>query len=136
MWPWQTRQYRPLSGLGVISLCITLLYTVYATHGHTQPQPSDPMAVSSAVESQLRGAQTVAYAPTGRASGIVQQAMCETAQAVTTELTCTILFNDQTGAYTITVITDTQADWHQLCEPGDQQAGQLCRETATSQPSP
>jgi len=40
------------------------------------------------------------------------------------------------GAYTITVITDTQADWHQLCEPGDQQARQLCRETATSQPSP
>jgi hypothetical protein len=131
MWPWQTRPYRPLSGLGVISLCVTLLYMVYATHGHTQPQPTDPLAVSSTVESQLRGAQTVAYAPTGKASGIVQQAMCQADQAGATELTCTILLNDQTGAYTIAVITDTQGDWHQLCEPGDQQAGQLCRETAT-----
>jgi hypothetical protein len=131
MWPWPTRQYRPLSGLGVLSLCITLLYMVYATHGHTQPQPTDPLAVSSAVESQLSGAQTVAYAPAGKATGIVQQAICQAGQAVTTELTCTILFNDQTGAYTISVITDTQGDWHQLCEPGDQQAGQLCRETAT-----
>jgi hypothetical protein len=104
---------------------------VYATHGHTQPQPTDPLAVSSAVESQLSGAQTVAYAPAGKATGIVQQAICQAGQAVTTELTCTILFNDQTGAYTISVITDTQGDWHQLCEPGDQQAGQLCRETAT-----
>jgi hypothetical protein len=131
MWPWPTRQYRPLSDLGVLSLCITLLYMVYATHGHTQPQPTDPLAVSSAVESQLSGAQTVAYAPAGKATGIVQQAICQAGQAVTTELTCTILFNDQTGAYTISVITDTQGDWHQLCEPGDQQAGQLCRETAT-----
>jgi hypothetical protein len=131
MWPWQTRQYRPLSGLGVISLCITLLYMVYATHGHTQPQPTDPLAVSSAVESQLRGAQTVAYDPTGKASGIVQQAMCQPDQAGTSELTCTILWNDQTSAYTISVIADTQGDWHQLCEPGDQQVGQLCRETAT-----
>jgi hypothetical protein len=131
MWPWPTRQYRPLSGLGVLSLCITLLYMVYATHGHTQPQPTDPLAVSSAVESQLSGAQTVAYAPAGKATGIVQQAICQAGQAVTTELTCTILFDDQTGAYTISVITDTQGDWHQLCEPGDQQAGQLCRETAT-----
>jgi hypothetical protein len=131
MWPWPTRQYRPLSGLGVLSLCITLLYMVYATHGHTQPQPTDPLAVSSAVESQLSGAQTIAYAPAGKATGIVQQAICQAGQAVTTELTCTILFNDQTGAYTISVITDTQGDWHQLCEPGDQQAGQLCRETAT-----
>ena len=131
MWPWQTRPYRPLSGLGVISLCVTLLYMVYATHGHTQPQPTDPLAVSSAVESQLFGTQTVAYAPTGKAAGLVQQAMCQADQAVTTELTCTILFNDQTGAYTITVITDAHGDWHQLCEPGDQQAGQLCREPAT-----
>ena len=131
MWPWPTRQYRPLSGLGVLSLCITLLYMVYATHGHTQPQPADPLAVSSAVESQLSGAQTVAYAPTGKATGVVQQAICQADQTVTTELTCTVLFNDQTGAYTISVITATQGDWHQLCEPGDQQAGQLCRETAT-----
>jgi hypothetical protein len=94
-----TRQCRPLSGLGVISLCVTLLYMVYATHGHTQPQPTDPLAVISAVESQLSGIQTVAYAPTGNATGIIQQAMCQADETVTTELTCTILFNDQTGAY-------------------------------------
>jgi hypothetical protein len=57
--------------------------------------------------------------------------MCQADETVTTELTCTILFNDQTGAYTINVVTDPQGDWHQLCEPGDQQAGRLCRETAT-----
>jgi hypothetical protein len=56
--------------------------------------------------------------------------MCQPTRPFT-ELTCTILLNDQTGAYTISVITDTQGDWHQLCEPGDQQAGQLCREPAT-----
>ena len=115
----------------MISLCVTLLYMVYATHGHSQPQPTDPLAVSSAVESQLSGAETVAYAPAGNATGVIQLATCQADPAVTTELTCTILFDAQTGAYTITVITDTQGDWHQLCEPGDQQAGQLCRETAT-----
>jgi hypothetical protein len=80
---------------------------------------------------RIISAQTVAYAPTGNATGIIQQAMCQADQTVTTELTCTILFNDQTGAYTINVVTDPQGDWHQLCEPGDQQAGRLCRETAT-----
>jgi len=131
MWPWPTRQYRPLSGLGVISLCVTLLYMVYATHGHTQPQPTDPLSVGSAIESQLSGTQTVAYTPTGKAIGTVQQALCQADDVATEEFTCTILFGDQAGAYTINVITDTQGEWHQLCEPGDQQVGQLCREPAT-----
>lgn len=132
MWPWPTRQYRPLSGLGVVSLCITLLYAVYATHGHAQqPQLTDPLAITNAVQSQLIGSQIVAYAPAGNATGIVQQAICQADQATASVLTCTILFNNQTGAYTISVITDTHGDWHQLCQSGAQQAGQLCRETAT-----
>ena len=124
MW-WPQSSYGRLSPIGFVSLTLIVLYSLFMSHGHTGA-PVDPLEQASAIGSQLTGSQLVADSGSGHVSGIVQPALCMPAATAETEYDCDIQLQGQGGAFSISVLSDSDGNWHQLCEAGETQSGRVC----------
>jgi hypothetical protein len=125
MW-WPQSTYGRLSPIGFVTLTVFVLYTLFMSHGQSGPSSVDQVEQASAIGTQLTGSQLVADSGSGLVSGTVQTALCTPAATAETEYDCTVQLQGQPGALSISVLSDSQGNWHQLCEAGEIQAGRVC----------
>lgn len=126
MWWWPQSSYGRLSPIGFVTLSAIVLYSLFMTHGHSGPSSIDQVDQAAAIGSQLTGSQLVADSGSGLVSGVVQTALCTPAATAETEYDCTVQLQGQPGAFSISVLSDSQGNWHQLCEAREVQAGRVC----------
>jgi hypothetical protein len=123
MW-WPQSTYGRLSPIGFVTLTLFVLYTLFM--GQNRPSSVDQIDQASAIGAQLTGSQLVADSGSGLVSGVVQTALCTPSATAETEFDCTVQLQGQPGALSISVLSDSQGNWHQLCESGEIQAGRVC----------
>jgi hypothetical protein len=126
MWWWPQSTYGRLSPIGFVSLTLIVVYSLFMSHSQSGPSSIDPVEQATTIGNQLTGSQLVADSRSGLVSGIVQSALCTPSATAETEFDCTVQLQGEPGALSISVLSDNEGNWHQMCESGEIQAGRVC----------